>query len=162
MIEWTNRDAEPLESQDVSFRTADREDPSPLAVDEVNVLMEQGLAAFQQGHHAEAIACFERVIARAPDLFDAYFYLATSLSTLGRLEEAIEAMKQAKVIRPDSTAVYYNLGLLCRRAGKSREAREYLEEGLKRVRTDSRLDDPKQMKRNLKKALSELRRWRFF
>ena len=162
MIEWTNRDAEASNTQEVSFHASDREDQSPLPVDQVNVLMEQGLAAFQQGHHAEAIACFERVITLAPDLFDAYFYLATSLSTLGRLEEAIEAMKRARAIRPDSTAVYYNLGLLCRRAGRSHEAREYLEEGLQRVRADSRLDDPKQMKRNLKKALSELRRWRFF
>ncbi len=162
MIEWTHRDAEASDTREVAFHTADRGDQSSIHVDDVNVLMEQGLAAFQQEHHAEAIACFERVIALAPDLFDAYFYLATSLSTLGRLEEAIEAMKQAKAIRPDSTAVYYNLGLLCRRAGKSRDAREYLEEGLKRVRADSRLDDPKQMKRNLKKALSELRRWRFF
>ena len=162
MIEWTDRDAEASDTQEVAFHTADREAPSSIHVDEVNVLMEQGLAAFQQGHHAKAIACFERVIALAPDLFDAYFYLATSLSTLGRLEEAIETMKQARAIRPDSTAVYYNLGLLCRRAGRNREAREYLEEGLKRVRADSRLDDPKQMKRNLKKALSEVRRWRFF
>ncbi|RME08548.1 MAG: tetratricopeptide repeat protein [Anaerolineae bacterium] len=131
-------------------------------VDEVNALLEQGLKAFQQEQYALAIDCYRQAIEHDPNIFDAYFYLAESLHLLGREQEALEAMKMAQTIRPGSAAVYYNLGMLCRRMGRDREARKYLQAGLKRVNTDVMLQDRQKMKQMLEEELDRLGKPRSF
>ncbi len=75
---------------------------------------------------------------------------------MGRDEEAIEAMKKAQTIRPGSSALYYNLGILYKRAGKAGEARQHLETALKRVDSDIALQDRRRMKRTIEKELRKL------
>ncbi|NJK79986.1 MAG: tetratricopeptide repeat protein [Chloroflexaceae bacterium] len=51
-------------------------------------------------------------------------------------EEAIAVMQQAITLRPGSSALYYNVGVLSQSAGRSREARASLEQALKLADTD--------------------------
>jgi len=132
------------------------------SIDEVNALLEKGLKAYQQEQYAQAIDCYRRALERDPDVFSAYFYLAASLRALGREKEAIEAMKKARHLRPGSTAVHYNLGVLYKQTGQAREARKCLETALKTVGSDTALQDRKQVKQNIEKELGELRRRRLF
>ncbi len=120
------------------------------------------MKAYQQEQYAQAIDCYRRAIERDPDVFIAYFYLASSLSVLGREEEAIEAMKRAQEIRPGSSVTFYNLGLLYKRTGRAREARKCLEAALKRVDSDVALQDRGQMRQNVERELAELRGRRLF
>jgi tetratricopeptide (TPR) repeat protein len=75
--------------------------------DEVNALLEKGMEAYQHRQFALAIDCYRYAIDLDPDVFSAYFYLAASLATLGRREDAVDAMKKAQEIRPGNTATYY-------------------------------------------------------
>ncbi len=124
--------------------------------DEVNALLEKGMNAYLQAEYALASACYRQAVELDPDIFTAYFYLAASLNVLGREEEAIEAMKKARDIRPGNTAVYYNLGLLSQQVGKTHEARAYLQQAQQLVESDPMLQDPKQMRQRIKNALADL------
>jgi tetratricopeptide (TPR) repeat protein len=126
--------------------------------DEVNTLLEKAMDAYQHKRYALAIDCYNQIIGLDPDVFSAYFYLAASLTVLGRREEAIEAMQKARDIRPGSTAVYFNLGLLCKQVGHKAEAQTYLEEAQKMAGSDSSIKNRDQFKRNVTKELAELER----
>jgi Flp pilus assembly protein TadD len=118
--------------------------------------------AYQHEHHAVAIDHFNRAIALDPDIFSAYFYLAASLTVLGRRKEAIRAMQNAQALRPGNSAIYVNLGLLCKQEGDKAEARQYLEKALKMVDTDVSINNREQLKQHIKKELSGLKRWGLF
>ncbi|NOZ70618.1 MAG: tetratricopeptide repeat protein [Chloroflexi bacterium] len=126
------------------------------SVDDVNALLEKGAEAFQQKQYVLAIDCYRQVIALDPNVFSAYFYLATCLADLGREGEAIEVMKRAQKLRPGNTAVYYNLALLSKRAGQKQEAQGYLQQALKVLGSDVSLQNRKQMKQNINNLLAEL------
>ncbi len=91
-----------------------------------------------------------------PDVFNGYFYLAASLNALGREQEAVDAMRQARQIRPGSAAVAYNLGVMYKGMGRAREARKHLESALQLAETDPALDDRKRMKQIIKQKLKTL------
>ena len=147
--------------QECSYCGTPNQDYQPPE-DDVNSLLENGLRAFQQEQYALAITRYRQAIELDPDVFAAYFYLAASLDALGREQEAIEAMKQARRIRPGSAVTYYNLGLLYRRMGQKGKARSYFEEALKRVSDDAALENPEQMKRNIERELGKVKRRRFW
>jgi Flp pilus assembly protein TadD len=130
--------------------------------DEVNTLLEKAMDAYQHEHYAAAIDHYNRAIALDPDVFNAYFYLAASLTVLGRRKEAIRAMQNAQIIRPGNTAIYVNLGLLCKQEGDKEEARKYLEKALKMVDADSAINNREQLKQHIKKELGGLKRWGLF
>ncbi len=125
--------------------------------DEVNALLEQGMRAFQQESYALAADAFQQVIDQKPDIFDAYFYLAASLSALNRNPEAIDALKKAQKLRPDSAPLYYNLGLLYKQAGQAREAKAALEEAMKRADLDVALQNRTDFKQRIARELKALR-----
>jgi len=127
-------------------------------MDVVNVLLEQGMEAYRQERYAQAIERFRQAIAQDPQVFNAYFYLAASLSALGRDREAIEAMKKAQKVRPGSSVTYYNLALLYRRIGRAREARQCLEDALRRVDSDVALESPEEMRQKIERELRDLER----
>ncbi len=127
-------------------------------MDEVNVLLEQGMEAYRQARYAQAIEHFRQAIAQDPQVFNAYFYLAASLSALGREREAIEAMKKAQKIRPGSSVTYYNLALLYKRTGRAREARKCLQDALRRVDSDVALESPEKMRQRIERELRDLDR----
>ncbi len=126
--------------------------------DDVNRWLEQAMEAYQQGLYASAAESCRRAIEQDPDIFQAYFYLAGSLSALGREKEAVDAMKAAQRIRPGSSVTDYNLGLLYKQMGQAGEAHRHLESALRKVGTDMALQDRAQMKRNIEKALQDLTR----
>lgn len=124
--------------------------------DAVNALLADGLRAYQQQEYARAARDYRLAIEQDPDVFDAYFYLAASLTALGRYAEAVRAMHQARKVRPGSAVVDYNLGVLYRRIGQAREARYHLEEALRKADTDVALQDRGAMKRRVKEELRAL------
>ena len=93
------------------------------ATHDVNLLLQQGLDAFQQHQYAIAVDRYHQVLERDPDIFDAYFYLAASLSALGRVKESLAAMQKARGIRPGSASVDFNLGVLFKNLGYANKAR---------------------------------------
>lgn len=123
---------------------------------ELNHLLEQGMRAFQEEAYARAVDAYQRAIILDPHLFDAYFYLTACLSALGRNDEAIKTMKSASALRPNSSVVYYNLGLLYKRTGQAREARAAWREALRRIDGDVALQDRKAMKKKVQQALNDL------
>lgn len=130
--------------------------------DEVNALLEKAMDAFQQAHYAVAIDNYNQAIALDPDVFNAYFYLASSLNTLGRTKEAIQAMQRAQALRPGSSAAYTNLGILYKQQGENAQARKYLEKALKMVDSDGYINNREQVRKHIKKELSGLKRWGLF
>jgi len=129
---------------------------------EVNILLEKAMSAYQQEHYAVAIDCYNQAITLDPEVFGAYFYLAAALTIIGRHEEAIKAMEKAQALRPGNTAVYYNLGVLCKKIGRKAEARTYLEKALELVKKDSAVQNQGQLRKSIEKELVEFKRWKLF
>ena len=130
--------------------------------DEVNALLEKAMEAYQRERYAAAIDHYNRAIALDPDVFNAYFYLAACLTVLGRRKEAIRAMQSAQRIRPGSSPIYLNLGLLYKQEGDKGTARTYLQKALKLVDSDASLNNREQLKQHIRKELSGLKRWGLF
>lgn len=129
---------------------------------EVNILLEKAMDAYQQEHYAVAIDCYNQAIALDPEVFSTYFYLAAALTIIGRHEEAIKAMEKAQALRPGNTAVHYNLGVLSKKIGRKAEARTYLEKALELVKRDSAVQDQSQLRKSIEKELAEFKRWKLF
>ncbi len=123
---------------------------------EAQAMLQACLDAYREGHYQTAVAQCRAAIERAPYLFEAYFYLSAGLSVLGRDEEALAVMQDAQRIHPDSAAVDYNLGELARQIGRYDEARRYYESALRKVSSDSALDDPTALRRRIEHKLSTL------
>ena len=125
--------------------------------DEINVLLENGMTAYQQQQYALAADYYQRVIEQDPEIFDAYFYLAASLTALGRVKEAIKTMQKARMLRPNSAPIDYNLGMLYKRMGNRGEARHYLEQALEKVAADPALQHPQEMRSRIQRELALLK-----
>jgi tetratricopeptide (TPR) repeat protein len=63
---------------------------------------EKGFDSWADGHHADAIACFDRAIEIYPAHVDAWFYKSWSLTNLGRLTDSIESLNKCLEIDPSS------------------------------------------------------------
>ncbi|WP_147652521.1 tetratricopeptide repeat-containing sulfotransferase family protein [Vulcaniibacterium gelatinicum] len=59
------------------------------------LLQHQALALLRQGHHAEAIAAYRRLLAAHPGLADAWYNLGYLLKAEGRFDEALAAYGRA-------------------------------------------------------------------
>ncbi|MGE5776741.1 MAG: tetratricopeptide repeat protein [Chloroflexota bacterium] len=132
------------------------------SIGEVNALLEKALSAFQRGRYAAAIDSCSQVISLDPGVFNAYFYLASSLASLERYKEAIQAMKKAQALQPGNAAIHLNLGVLYKKEGEKTEARKYLEKALKLADADKHINNRAQVKQNIKKELRSLKRWGLF
>ena len=82
----------------------------------------EGYALQTQGRHAEAIACYEQVVARDPGDWEIWNNLGNARRAAGDRDGAIEALVQASLIRPDLAAIHYNLGVSLAEAGRFEEA----------------------------------------
>lgn len=143
--------------RDTACSYCQRENPDYAPPDaEVNRLLEQGMQAFQGERHAQAIECYSQIIKLDPDVFGAYFYLAASLTSLGRRAGAIEAMKKAHALRPGNAAAIVNLGILSKQEGNKAEARLYLQKALKLLEEDSGVSNREQLRQHVKKELASL------
>jgi tetratricopeptide (TPR) repeat protein len=82
------------------------------------------LAAIEAGHHEEAEAALEEVIAAAPELTGPRINLALLYVRTGRLAEAQSALEQALALRPASAAAETQLGVVLRMRGRFAEAEQ--------------------------------------
>jgi tetratricopeptide (TPR) repeat protein len=130
--------------------------------DEINQLLDDALAAYQHQRYKAAVDCYRHAIELGPDVFDAYFYSAASLTMLEQREEAIEEMIKAQNIRPGNAAICFNLGVLNKQLGHKDEARPYLEKALKLVDTGTAIQNKPQMKQTIQKELVEYKHWKLF
>lgn len=88
-----------------------------------------GTALEESGRHAEAIACYDRILARQPN-FAAQLGRANSLLALGRAEEAIAAYLAAARSEPDNIDLHVNLGAALFQRQRNEEALVWLERAL--------------------------------
>jgi tetratricopeptide (TPR) repeat protein len=85
-------------------------------------LRREGYALQTQGRLAEAIACYEQVVAQDPGDWEIWNNLGNARRAAGDRGGAIEALVQASLVRPDLAAIHYNLGVSLAEAGRLEEA----------------------------------------
>jgi tetratricopeptide (TPR) repeat protein/SAM-dependent methyltransferase len=81
-----------------------------------------GNAFRAQGKWDDAIACYRKALAIAPEHADTYHKLGDVLHRQGRLSEAVASYRNALSIQPDAANLHYNLGGVLRDQGKASEA----------------------------------------
>ena len=90
------------------------------------VIAESNLATARArlGDYQDAVAHYERALAREPSNAVAHEGLADSLALLGRLDEAIVHYREALRWAPDTVSARRSLARTLRRAGREAEAEE--------------------------------------
>ncbi len=91
-----------------------------------------GTALSVAGHYTEALACYERALARAPDLAEAQRGRGMALMQLGRPEPALAraCFERAIALNPRNAEAHHNLGILEAAAGRHHEALASFERAL--------------------------------
>ena len=79
---------------------------------------------FYRGRYLEAAEQFQKAIARAPDLLDAYTDLAGAMTDLGRNQEAEQALLMSLKLRETAPA-WNNLGAIRAYQGRDADAVKY-------------------------------------
>ncbi len=92
--------------------------------------MAAGLALMDRGRLGDAAACFERVLAQAPDETRAWMALGLALLDLGRPADAAEGFRRALALAPDDVKAHLNLGAALLRLGRAAEAASWFERAL--------------------------------
>ncbi|MDX1642789.1 MAG: sulfatase-like hydrolase/transferase [Thermoanaerobaculia bacterium] len=92
--------------------------------------IQQGIALFGRGRHAEAAALFESVLETGGPLPLAHEYLGASYMALERWEEALDAYRRALAAGVDSVRLRLDLARLALGRGEVEEARRELERAL--------------------------------
>jgi tetratricopeptide (TPR) repeat protein len=92
--------------------------PRPADMAHLFDTLDEASALFVRGRYADAIPRLQKILAADPHNLDAALRLATSYSSLGRNEQAVEAFKRAEAIAPDSNDVRTYFGL---HYGKTRD-----------------------------------------
>jgi Flp pilus assembly protein TadD len=101
---------------------ANEELPFRRRVAEIDALAGKSLMAGGDGAQAEA--CFRAAAAFDPYNRDCRYSLAALCGQQGRLEDALEAVRQLRELAPDDALVFYNLGELQKRLGDFDAAEE--------------------------------------
>ncbi|MCJ7664703.1 MAG: tetratricopeptide repeat protein [Desulfobacterales bacterium] len=116
-------------------------------------------------HLREAEQALRRAVANRPTYPRGYYELGFTLMKLERYDEAIEALKKATRLSPDSLVdAYYYLGFSFFQEGKINEAINFLEKYKERARFETRMDAHRMLgkaylqKCKLQKALSCFKR----
>jgi Flp pilus assembly protein TadD len=114
---------------------------------------EEAARAMAAGDYAAAVEGFQQAVRQSPRDHRSYFYLAQCLGALGRTEEAVQALQQGLTVRPTSSALAYNLGLMTRRAGREDEAQTHFRRALTLIADDADLADKQDFARLVREAL---------
>jgi len=80
-----------------------------------NVLCNLGLAYFDQGMHAHAIACFDKAIEADARSVEALVLKGDALLSMGRLKESEEYFNKALLIQHDDSSAWSARGACLRR-----------------------------------------------
>jgi tetratricopeptide (TPR) repeat protein len=83
-----------------------------------------GQAYWKQGKRDEAIAAFERCLARDPNNSDSIFFLAHALELAGKLDHAADLYRQGMKIAPEYEDMKIGLARIWLRQGKSAQAEQ--------------------------------------
>ena len=91
------------------------------APDDPGLLRLMGYVLQTQERFAEAAACYEKVVARDPRDWEIWNNLGNARRAAGDRGGAIEALAEARRLRPDLPAIHYNLGVSLAEAGRLEE-----------------------------------------
>jgi len=83
---------------------------------------QDGVNFFKQGQYKEAVALYEKVVARFPESAEAYYNLGVSSLRSGKIEEAIAQLGRAIQLKSDLTEAYFALGECYFNKGESDKA----------------------------------------
>lgn len=97
---------------------------------EVSLLLGKGQALLNLDQAAEALACFDRAIALAPDNAEALIKKGTALERLRRFDEAVACFDRAIALDGAQTTAYLHKGAVCNRLARYSEALACYEKAL--------------------------------
>jgi tetratricopeptide (TPR) repeat protein len=89
-----------------------------------------GFCLSEEGEYASAIPYLEKAVAGKPTV-EAWSQLALSYGNSGQLKKGIEGYTRILRVKPDSSEIHYQLGLLYRKAGESSKAASHLDRALR-------------------------------
>jgi len=89
---------------------------------------QRGLELAEAGSHQEALACIQRYLCAAPADAQAWNDAGAILYCLGRSEEAVEHLVNARNLNRDSAEIAWNLVEVCLAAARAEEARELFDD----------------------------------
>ena len=101
-----------------------------IAPDFPPLYLSRGLALFELGRFAEAIADYDRMVAMDPQNMQAYANQGDALQALGQFEEALARYAQAISIAPDCAETYSNRGLALHEIKRFEEALESYDQAI--------------------------------
>lgn len=96
----------------------------------ITSLLQHGQSLLSDDHPEDAIACFDQVLAAAPDHADALVKKGSALEKLRQLQEALECYDRAINADHSMTIAYLHKGGLCNRLERYSEAMECYEKAL--------------------------------
>jgi Tfp pilus assembly protein PilF len=85
--------------------------PRPADMTSLFPLLDQAAGLFVRGQYAQCIPLLEKILQKDPHNLEAALRLATSYSSLGRNQQAVDAFNRAQEIAPDSQDVRTYLAL---------------------------------------------------
>lgn len=88
------------------------------APDDPGLLRLWGYVLQTQGRFAEAASCYAKVVAREPRDWEIWNNLGNARRAAGDRGGAINALAQARLLRPDLPVIHYNLGVALADAGR--------------------------------------------
>lgn len=95
-----------------------------MSIQEINALLAEGDRAAEQGHHARALCCFERVLPHAPRSPAVLVRTAQAHFDLGEYAKAAGHFLAAAIARPGEARYWHNLGVALKHAGRAPDAEQ--------------------------------------
>jgi Flp pilus assembly protein TadD len=86
---------------------------------------------YSRGQFAPAARVCQQIIEARPGNSDAHNILGVTLAAMGRVDDAVAAVRRAIKINAQAASYHANLGEILRQAGRAAEAAEALEEAIK-------------------------------
>jgi tetratricopeptide (TPR) repeat protein len=110
-----------LRSGDLAGAARETEAALRGAPDDPGLLRLWGYILQTQGRFAEAASCYAKVVAREPRDWEIWNNLGNARRAAGDGPGAIDALAEARRLRPDLPAIHYNLGVSLAEAGRLEE-----------------------------------------
>jgi Flp pilus assembly protein TadD len=129
---------------------------SHITAEDAQKIWQAAQRAHQRGDHSNGVTLLEQVIRFAPNTLEAYYYLADCYTNLGQVDQALATMRQALSLRPGSSTICFNLGMLEKRNGHLFEARQQVQDALRLLETDPLVTNRDELRAQMQKTLAEL------
>ena len=105
-------------AKNTSAAIASAEKVVALLPDNVGVQFELGILKYSAKDYQGAVNALEKALKLSPDYANAKYYLALSLTPLGRRDEALMELQELKITNPDSRELDAAIENLSKPAGK--------------------------------------------